>query len=134
MRARAYALLCAGAGLLLVLTGLALYAQFFRFHAPGGLGFELLPMGPNGHYFAAFAGAALVGWGGALLGASRRPELARAVGTATAVGLVLAAFYRMLAWVVGDYAELGGLLRAEAAVLLLLALAFVWLRPKQVRE
>jgi len=86
-------------------------------------------MGPNGHYFVAFTGSALVAWGGALLGAARHPEHSRTVGTATAVALVMSALYRIVAWVVGDYALLGNLLRGEAAAFLLLALAFVWLRP-----
>ncbi len=129
MARRAYAILCWIFGILLCITGLVLFAQFFRFHAPGGLGFPLLSMGPNGHYFVAFAGSALVGWGGALLGAARHPALSRTVGTATALALVMSALYRMVAWVVGDYAVLGKLPRVEAALLLLLALAFVWLRP-----
>jgi hypothetical protein len=38
--------------------------------------------------------------------------------------------YRMLAWVVGDYHVFpGSILRAEAALFLVLALAFIWLRP-----
>ena len=74
---------------------------------------------------------ALIGWGGGLLGASRDPSSGRAIGTATAVALVLSAVYRMVAWIVGDYyVWLGDASRAEAAVLLLLALAFVWWRPE----
>jgi hypothetical protein len=90
MIARIYAILCAVSGAALCILGL-LFAQFFRFHAPGGLGFPLLPMGPNGHYFVAFTGSALVAWGGALLGAARHPAHTRAVGTATAVALVMSA-------------------------------------------
>jgi hypothetical protein len=126
---RAYASLCAILGVTLCATGVVLFAQFFRYHAPGGLGLPLLPMGPNGHYFVAFTGSALVAWGGALLGAARHPAHSRTVGTATAVALVMSAFYRIVAWVVGDYAVLGNLPRVEAALFLLLALAFVWLRP-----
>ena len=129
MARRAYAILCGLLGVMLCVTGLLLFAQFFRYHAPGGLGLPLLPMGPNGHYFVAFTGSALVGWGGALLGAARHPETSRTLGTATAVALVMSAFYRMVAWAVGDYAVLGHLPRGEAAFFLLLALAFVWLRP-----
>jgi hypothetical protein len=51
------------------------------------------------------------------------------VGTASALGLVLAAIQRMVAWLMGDYALLGELPRIEAALCLLLALGFVWLRP-----
>ncbi len=129
MAARGYTVLCALLGALLCVAGLFFFVQFFRFHAPGGLGLPLLPMGPNGHYFVAFTGSALVGWGGALLGAARHPATSRAVGTASIVALVMSAVFRMMAWVVGDYAVLGNLPRAEAAAFLLLALAFVWLRP-----
>jgi hypothetical protein len=34
----------------------------------------------------------------------------------------------------GDYAFLGNLLRVEAMLLLLVALAFVWLRPERRKE
>ncbi len=129
MPRRAYVILCAILGTLLCLIGLVLFAQFFRFHAPGGLGVPVLAMGPNGHYFVAFAGSACVAWGGALIGAARHPEHSRTLGTATAVALVMSALYRIVAWIVGDYALLGNLLRGEAACFLLLAVAFVWLRP-----
>jgi hypothetical protein len=129
MARRAYTILCATFGLALCAAGVLLFAQFFRFHAPGGLGFPVLSMGPNGHYFVAFAGSALVAWGGGLLGAARHPEHSRSLGTATAVALVMSAFYRMVAWVVGDYVVLGNLPRVEAALFLVLALCFVWLRP-----
>lgn len=66
------------------------------------------------------------------MNAAWRPQEGRAVGTATAFGLVLCATYRMLAWVVGDYAAVADLLRIEAAVFLTLALGFVWLRPARV--
>jgi hypothetical protein len=129
MRLRTFQVLCGVLGAVWVLVGLALFAGFFRFHAPGGEGFPMFPMGPNGHYFAAFAGCALVAWGGCLIGAARRPGEARSVGTATALGLVLSGLYRMLAWVMGDYAQLGALPRVEAAVMLAVALAVLWLRP-----
>jgi hypothetical protein len=51
------------------------------------------------------------------------------VGTATAFALVLMALYRILGWLMGDYAYLGDVLRGEAVFFLVLALAFVWLRP-----
>ena len=128
VRVRWYGVLCGSVGLLFVAVGLGLYSLFFRFHAPGGVEFAL-PMGPNGFYFVGFAGTGLVAWGGCLLGAWRRPALSRTVGTATALGCVLAAVQRMLAWLVGDYAALGELPRVESAVFLGMALAFVWLRP-----
>ena len=53
------------------------------------------------------------------------------MGTATAVALVMMAIYRILAWFVGDYyVWLGELPRAEAILFLVLALGFVWLRPR----
>ena len=104
--------------------------MFFGYHMPGGRTEGLFfTMGPQGHYLGAFAGCALLVWSMLLLNAARRPEEGRAVGTASALGLVLCALYRMVAWIVGDYAAVGELLRVEAAAFLILALGFVWLRP-----
>lgn len=128
-RLGAYRLLCGLLGGVFVAAGLACVGSFFAAQAPGGAVPGPIPLGVGGVYFLAFTGCALVGWGGALLGAVRRPETQRAVGTATAFALVLMALYRMVAWLLGDYAFLGDLLRVEAAVFGVLALAFVWLRP-----
>lgn len=130
----AYRTLCGIAGALFAAAGLACFAGFFRAQAPGGEAGGPIPLGIGGVYFLAFTGCALVGWGGALIGAARQPRTHRTVGTATALALVMMAVYRIAAWFLGDYAFLGDLLRVEAAVLLLLALAFVWLRPPAVRE
>jgi hypothetical protein len=112
----------------MVLAGLLLFVSFFGYHAPNSE--PGIPTGPVGFYFVAFSGCALVGWGGSLLATARQPRAGRAVGTATAFALVLSAVYRMLGWVVGDYHVLAGeLLRVEAGLFLLLALAFLWLRP-----
>lgn len=130
MRYRAYSVLCGLLGALWTLGGLLLFASFFAYHAPNSE--PVIPTGPAGFYFVAFTGCALVAWGGCLLAAARRPATARGIGTATALALVLCAVYRMAAWLVGDYYVWPGeLLRIEAAVLLALALAFVWLRPPQ---
>ena len=128
---RSYAWLCGVIGVALCLGGVAFFASFFAYHAPNS---EIgIPTGPVGIYFVAFTGCASIGWGGALLGAFRRPESGRTVGTATALALVMSAIYRMLGWLVGDYyAWAGELLRVEAAIFLLLALAFLWLRPPPV--
>lgn len=129
-RLTAYRALCALLGIPLILVGIALVLGFFRALAPGGEApGPLVPLGPNGVYFMALAGTALVGWGGGLLGAVRRPEMGRTVGTASAVALVLAAVHRIFAWLMGDYAFLGEVLRVEAALFLIVALCFVWLRP-----
>ena len=111
-----------------VVLGGALFSAFFLFHAPGS---DLpIPTGPTGFYFVGFAGCALVGWGGGLLGAARRPGAGRTVGTATALALVLGALMRIAAWTVGDYSVwLGELPRLESVLMLLAALALVWLRP-----
>ncbi len=126
---RGYRVLCGGLGGLLVLAGLALTLSFFRASMPGAVMSGPIPVGPGGVYFIAFTGCALVGWGGGLLGAARRPAASRTVGTLSALALVLMSLVRIFAWVMGDYAYLGNLLRGEAAIFLLLALAFVWLRP-----
>jgi hypothetical protein len=133
MRAPAFRALAAGTGLLFLLGGLALFAAFFAYQRPGSE--PPLPMGPLGHYFAAFAGCALVGWGGALLAGARDLATGRGVAPLTALALAGLALYRMVGWFMGDYhALMGDLLRVEAAVFLVLALGFVWLRPAAARE
>ena len=131
MKTKAYAILSGLLGTAMLFVGVAFFVSFFAAHAPGA---ELShPVGPNGVYFMAFSGSALVAWGGCLIGAARRPEGARAVGTASAVGLVMCALMRIVAWIIGDYYEWAGeLLRVEAAIFLVLALAFLWLRPAPV--
>ena len=127
-RLSVYRILCAAVGVVWVGGGLALFASFIAYHGPDSD--AAFPTGPVGHYFVAFTGCARVGWGGGLLGAARRPAAGRSVGSATALALVLAALMRIFAWLIGDYhAWLGELARVEAATFLLLALAFVWLRP-----
>jgi hypothetical protein len=126
-----YRALCAVLGVLLALVGLLAFGAFISYHLPGAD--PGIPTGPTGFYFVAFSGCALIAWGGCLIGAARRPEGARAVGTASAVGLVMCALMRIVAWIVGDYYEWAGeLLRVEAAIFLVLALAFLWLRPAPV--
>ena len=125
-----YRVLCGVCGAIFTFGGLALVLGFFRALAPGGEAPGPFVMGPSGVYFMGFAGCALIGWGGGLFGAARRPESARTIGTATALALVLAALCRIAGWVLGDFAYLGDVLRAEAFVMLLVALAFVWLRPR----
>jgi hypothetical protein len=127
---RALAGLC---GLLFVGAGLALFVAFFAYQRPGSE--APLPMGPLGHYFAAFAGCALVGWGGALLASARDLATGRRIAPLTALALVLMGAYRIVAWFMGDYHALfGDLLRWEAALFLALALGFVWLRPAPERR
>jgi hypothetical protein len=82
-----------------------------------------------GYYILAFAGSALIAWGGCLIAAVRRPEEASGVGTATAVALIVGSIVRLLAWYSGEYRTADDPIRLEAGVLALVALAFVWLRP-----
>ena len=129
-RLGAYRALCGTLGVLQVLAGLALFSGFFGFHAPNSD--PAVPTGPVGFYFIGFAGSALVAWGGCLLGAARDPARGRSVGTASAVGFVMCAVMRIVAWLVGDYhAWLGDVPRYEAVIFLLAALALVWLRPER---
>ncbi len=124
----AYRVLCGLFGAALLAVGLLFFLQFFAYQEPGSE--PAIPTGPVGHYFVAFTGCALVGWAGGLLGAARHPGAGRTVGTVTAFALVLSAVYRMVVWLIGHYhVFLGSLPRVEAALFLLLALAFVWLRP-----
>jgi hypothetical protein len=82
-----------------------------------------------GYYLVGFAGAVLVAWGGCLVGAVRSPAHSTAIANATVAGLLFGAVVRLLAWYSGEYRAAGEQLRFEAAVLSLLALGFVWLRP-----
>ena len=133
MRTGAFRALAASTGLLFVAAGLALFVAFFAYQRPGSE--PALPMGPLGHYFAAFAGCALVGWGGSLLAGARDPATGRLLAPITAFALVLMALYRMVGWFMGDYyAWAGDVLRYEAALFLALALGFVWLRPVPARR
>lgn len=116
-------------GVAALLFGFALALSFFLYQRP--FSDPGIPTGPVGHYFVAFAGCALMGWGGGLIGAARAPETSRTVTTITAWVLCFMAVVRMTAWFVGDYTVwLGNLPRTEAAVLLVIALLLVWLRPE----
>ena len=115
-------------GVAMLVFGIGLVATFILYQRPGST--PAIPTGPVGHYFVAFAGCALMGWAGGLIGAARDPLASRSVGTMTAFVLALMAVIRMLAWLVGDYTIwLGELPRTEASALLLVALGLVWLRP-----
>jgi hypothetical protein len=85
-----------------------------------------------GYYILAFAGSTLVAWGGCLVTAVRDPVHASGVGTATAAALILASILRLLAWYSGEYRLAADQLRVEAAVLAVVALGFVWLKPARV--
>jgi hypothetical protein len=127
-RLRLYRLLMGTLGVAMGVFGLALVAAFFLYQRPGSI--PTIPTGPVGHYFIAFAGCALLGWAGGLVGAARDPLSSRTVGTMTAFVLALMAVIRMMAWFVGDYyVWLGDLPRTEASAFLIISLALVWLRP-----
>jgi hypothetical protein len=124
----AYRVLAGTLGSAFVLFGLVLTVSFFGYQQPGST--PNIPTGPVGHYFIAFAGCALVGWGGGLIGVARNPGANSSIATATILALILMSVVRMAAWVIGDYyAWLGEVPRVEAAFFLILALAFLWLRP-----
>ena len=115
-------------GVAMAVFGLALVGTFFGYQRPHSI--PAIPTGPVGHFFVAFAGCALLGWAGGLIGAAREPFSSRSVGTMTAFVLALMAVIRMLAWFVGDYyVWLGNLPRTEASALLIVSIALVWLRP-----
>jgi len=127
-RLRLYRLLMGTLGVAVLVFGIGLVVAFFMYQRPNSV--PAIPTGPVGHYFVAFAGCALMGWAGGLIGAARDPFSSRTVGTTTAFVIALMAVVRMLAWFVGDYwAWLGDLPRTEASAFLLVSLALVWLRP-----
>jgi len=128
LRGGTFRVLAALTGLMFLAAGAGLFLAFFAYQRPGSE--PPLPMGPLGHYFAAFAGCALIGWGGALLSGARDLATGRRIAPTTALGLTGLALYRLVGWFMGDYyALMGNLLRFEAGLFLVLALAFVWLRP-----
>jgi len=125
----AYRILLGAIGASATAFGFLLTLSFFIYQRP--FSDPGIPTGPVGYYFVAFTGCALMGWGGGLIGAARAPESSRTVSTITAWVFCFMAVVRMTAWFVGDYAVwLGNLPRIEAGVLLVLALALVWLRPE----
>jgi hypothetical protein len=82
-----------------------------------------------GYYILGVAGSALFAWGGCLIATARAPAATPGVATATTAGLIVGAVLRLLAWYSGEYRPAGDQLRLEAALLAVLALGFVWLRP-----
>ncbi len=127
-RLRLYRLLMGTLGVAILVFGMGLVVSFLLYQRPNSV--PAIPTGPVGHYFVAFAGCALMGWAGGLIGAARAPLSSRSVGTVTAFVLALMAVVRMIAWFVGDYwVWLGDLPRTEAGAFLLVSLALVWLRP-----
>ncbi len=124
----AYKTLCWIVGSLMVLLGLWFVGLFVVSIAPGSSSPLPFPIGPQGYYFVAFSGSCLVAWGFCLFGAARGHG-DRAIGSATAIGLSLAAINRIVVWLFGDFWWVGGMPRLEAIGLLTLALVFVWLRP-----
>jgi hypothetical protein len=123
-----YRVLCGALGIAFLLIGVMFLLSFLQYQMPGST--PPIPTGPVGFYFVAFSGCLLIVWGATLLSAARNPAHSRAIATISALGMVLCAICRMLAWVVGDYyVWLGEVPRFEAGFLLLAALAMLWLRP-----
>lgn len=133
----AYRMLSAAVMILcFAIGGLLLVAFFINVLVPASMQprTQAFPTNYWGYYMVGFAGTLLITWGACLMAVVRTPTLARGVGTASAVGLVLNAVFRMLAWFSGEFAEVGNLPRIEAAIMLLLALGFIWLRPPAMRS
>lgn len=127
-RLRLYRFLMGSLGVAFLAFGAAMVVSFFLYQRPHSV--PLVPTGPVGHYFVAFTGCAMIGWGGGLVGAARAPLASRSMGTMTIFVLILMALIRMVAWVIGDYyAWLGDLPRTEASGMLLVALALIWTKP-----
>jgi hypothetical protein len=82
-----------------------------------------------GYYVLGLAGSLLLVWGASLVATVRAPLATTGVAAATTMGLILGAILRLLAWYSGEYRLSAEQLRLEAAILVFLALGFVWLRP-----
>ena len=136
-RARAfilYRLLAAATGSLCVLVGILFVVAFLDRALFPVFARPLFATDYWGYYLLGFAGAVLFAWGGCLLSAARAPRHSAGIAVATAAGLIVAAIVRLLAWYSGEYRLAADQLRAEAAVLLVAALAFVWLHPPRPRR
>jgi hypothetical protein len=135
-RTLSYRILSGVVAVLLFLIGGALLRGFVVGTIMPGSRAGSAPVMTNywGFYMMGFAGAALWAWGACLVSAVIAPAIARTVGTATAFGLVVNAIFRLIAWFSGEYAEVHNLPRIEAAIMLLLALGFIWLRPPRRPE
>lgn len=124
-----YRLLAAGTAALCFLVGTLFIVAFLDRALFQVFARPLFDTNYWGYYILAFAGSALVAWGGCLVAAVRDPERAAGVGTATVAALILASILRLFAWYSGEYRLADDQLRLEAAALALVALAFVWLKP-----
>ena len=128
-----YRILCGVLALFCFVFGIAQLVSFFRnLMLPASMlqGPPLIPTDYWGFYKTGFAGSLLCTWGAILLSAIRSPAYARGIGTATAFGLVLNAMLRIIAWFSGEFAEIGNIPRVEAAIMLVLAIGFIWMRPE----
>ncbi len=83
----------------------------------------------QGYFILGFAGCVLFAWAGCLIASARTPAGTPGIATATATALIVAALLRLLAWYSGEYWPIRDLLRVEAAVLAVVALGFIWLKP-----
>ncbi len=127
----AYRLLAAVTAAFLLLFGLVFVCGFIDRALFQVFARPLFDTDAWGYYMLGMAGSALLVWGACLLAVVRAPTANPGVATATVIGLVLGATLRLLAWYSGEYRVAGDQLRLESAVLLVLALGFVWLRPAQ---
>jgi hypothetical protein len=125
----AFRVLAATTGCLCFLFGLLFFSAFVDRALFQVFAHPLFATNHWGYYVLGFASAALFAWGGCLLAAARTPASATGIANATVVGLLASAIMRLLAWYSGEYWLVRDELRVEAAVLALLALGFVWLRP-----
>ena len=129
-----YRLLAAATGSLCMLVGFLFIVAFLDRALFPIFARPLFATDYWGYYLLGFAGAMLLAWGGCLLSAARAPRHSAGIAVATASGLIVAAIVRLLAWYSGEYRLAAEQLRAESAVLLVAALAFVWLHPPRPRR
>lgn len=127
----AYRLLAAVTALFFALFGLVFVCGFIDRALFQVFARPLFDTDAWGYYLLGIAGSALIAWAACLVAVVRAPAATTGTATATTIGLVLGAILRLLAWYSGEYRLAGDQLRLESGVLLLLALGFVWLRPRR---
>jgi hypothetical protein len=128
----AYRLLAALTAFFFLLFGFIFICGFIDRALFQVLAQPLFDTDPWGYYMLGVAGSVLMMWAVSLFAVARAPTMNPGVATATTVGLVLGAVLRLLAWYSGEYRQAGDELRLESAVLLVLALGFIWLRPPRI--
>lgn len=127
----AYRLLAATTAALCLLFGIVFVTAFLDRALFQVFARPLFDTDFQGYFILGFVGCVLFAWAGCLIASARTPRENPGIATSTATALIVTALVRLLAWYSGEYWPIRDQLRFEAAVLAVLALAFIWLKPSR---